>query len=120
MLAVLAGKVTVFDLGLDVIAVHERNEVEADLLWTGLVAFSVVRARAKEVFHGVDHVLGALPALCLTLRKQVEVVDLGCGKELSCRVRARCDAGATTNARRRVHSLVGSFFGNWREVGIWC
>ena len=48
----------VLALGLDVVAVGVRDEVERDLLRARFVALAVIGARAEVVLHGLDHVLG--------------------------------------------------------------
>ena len=54
-----------------VIAVHEGDEVERDLLRARLGALAVVGAGTEEVLHGLDHGLGALPPLRLALGQRV-------------------------------------------------
>src|SRR5680860_647094 len=79
---VLARETAVVDLRLDVVPVHHGDEVEADLLGTGLVALTVHGAGAEVLLHPVDHVLDAGPALGLALGEEAEVRDLGCREQV--------------------------------------
>ena len=51
----LAGERAVLELGLHVVAVHERDEVDRDLLRARRLALAVVRARAEPPLHLLDH-----------------------------------------------------------------
>ncbi len=82
------------------------------------MAFAMVCAGPEEIFHGVDHGLGALPTLGLALWQQVEVLDLCRGEQLCGGVRACGDTCATTDACRGVHREVGCFLGNRCQVRI--
>src|SRR5690625_3266716 len=78
----LAQQTPILTLGLDVVAVHVGDEVDRDLLRARLLALAMVGARTEELLHGLDHGLGAGPALGLPLRQLVEVLDLGRREQL--------------------------------------
>src|SRR5437660_6381001 len=84
----LGDETAVLDLGLAVVAVHVGDEVEADLLGTGLVALAVVRARAEPTLHLLDHPLDSRPPLGLALWQGVQVRHLGRREQLGRAVRA--------------------------------
>ncbi len=67
----------VLALGLHVVTVGVRNEVEWDLFGARFVTLAMVGAGPEVVLHGLDHVLGAVPAFSLTLGQQVQVLHLG-------------------------------------------
>ena len=66
----------VLELRLAVVAVHQGDEVDRDLLRARRLALAVVRARAEVLVHRLDHRLDPPEPLGLTLRQQVEVGDL--------------------------------------------
>ena len=108
----LAGELAVLDLRLDVVAVHVGDEVDRDLLRARLLALAVVRARAEELLHRVDHVDGARVALGLALGQQVEVLQLGRREQLGRAVGARGDARPAADAGRGVHGGVADLLGD--------
>src|SRR5262245_30056150 len=60
-----------------IVAVHERDRVDADLLGTRVLALTVQRAMSEPFkVHLRDHARAAAISLSLSLRKQTEVRDL--------------------------------------------
>src|SRR5262245_15091364 len=75
-------------LGLEIVAVHAGDEVDRDLLGTDGLALGEVGAGAEAfLLHRLDHGAGALGALGLALRQEIQVRDLGGGEELRRAVR---------------------------------
>ena len=85
--------------GDDVVAVHARDERDADLLGARGLALVVVRAPAEaEVLVLLHHLEDARGSLGLALRQEAEVADLRAHEEARARVRAGGDARATADA----------------------
>src|SRR5438552_9996956 len=114
----LAGELAVLDLRLHEVAVEIRDEVEADLFRTGLVALAVVGARAEVHLHRLDHVLDAGPPFGLPLRQEVEVLDLCRREQLRGGVRTRGNTGTAADASRGVEGRVGGLLRYGDEVGV--
>ena len=86
------------------VAVHPRDDVDADLLRARRLALAEVRAVAEALgVHLRDHRERTAVALGLALRQEAEVRDLRGGEQHRRAVRARRDAGAAADAGRRVH-----------------
>src|SRR5690242_637624 len=87
----LPRKLAVLELRLDVVAVQEGDEIDADLLGARRFALAVVGAAAEQLLHRVDHGGDALVPLRLPLREHAEVRCLGRREQLRRTVRARGD-----------------------------
>src|SRR4051794_37576621 len=83
----LADQTALLELRLHEVAVHQRDEVDRDLFGARRFALAVVRARTEVRLHRLDHADRAVPALGLTLRQQVQMLQLRGGEQLSGTVR---------------------------------
>ena len=114
-----AGKVpAVLELRPQIVFVHEGDVVDRNLFRTRFLAFTVIRATTEELFHRVDHRLGAGIPLSLALRQQVHVPDLGRGEQVRGPVRASRDARPASDARGGYECGVGDRLRHGNEVGI--
>src|SRR6187402_1405553 len=90
-------RLAVLELRLEIVGVHRGDRVDRDLLRTCRFALTVVRARSEVLVHLLDHRLGALEALGLPLREQVEMDELGRREQVGRTVRAGRHTGATAD-----------------------
>ena len=72
----LADEAALLELGLHVVLVQQRDEVDRDRLGARGLALAMVRARTEVRLHGLDHVDRAIPALGLALRQEIQVLRL--------------------------------------------
>jgi len=80
----------------------------------------VVGARTKVLIHRVDHCLGTLVALSLTLRQQVEMRNLGTHEQVRRTIRASSHARTATDACGGIHRRISHWLGHGYQVGIRC
>src|SRR5712691_3039444 len=101
------------------VAVQSRDEGEANLLGAHGFALARVRAAPEHLpVHRGHHVTRACGALGLPLRQEPEVRHLRGCEQHGGGVRARGDAGAAADARRRVEGEVRVFFADQDGVGV--
>ena len=109
----------VFDFCAKELAVEARDVAQLDVLRAlGSAGTGVGAVTESEFVHLGNHCFSASSGFHLALRKESELAHLGRNEEHSGAVFAGGNAGATTDARSRVHSLGGSDLRDGHSVGI--
>lgn len=108
-------------LSAEELAVEACDVAELDVLRAlGSAGTCVGAVTEAELVHLGNHSLHAAFCLNLTLWKQGKLADLSRNEEHSRTVLASCNASAATDASGRVHSLVGSSFGDRKGISVLC
>jgi membrane protein DedA with SNARE-associated domain len=105
--------------GVEMVAVHARDDAEADALGAHRLAFPVKRAPSEAfTVRGGHHGLSAPRALRLALRQEPQVSELGAHEQRGGAIGAGGHAGAAPDALGGVQRALGGLAAHRDRIGL--
>lgn len=101
------------------ITVQLGDEVQGNVFRASRRAFSVISAVSESrIIHGFHHGENPLVLFRLALGEKIEMARLGRSEKHGRSVFAGCNAGAASDACRRIHCLIGIFLGYRQGIPV--